>query len=55
MTGSYFRNCSRELKRLDGITRSPLLSNVQVRVCALMVSWQSPMRAGDAVTDVNYR
>ena len=26
----YFRNCARELKRLDGITRSPLLSNVQV-------------------------
>jgi hypothetical protein len=26
----YFRNCARELKRLDGLTRSPLLSNVQV-------------------------
>ena len=26
----FFRNCARELKRLDGLTRSPLLSNVQV-------------------------
>lgn len=29
-TARYFRKCARELKRLEGMSRSPLLTNVQV-------------------------